>query len=89
MKSLNKLKFIQHLLILSWPSFALVSICSFNNCRDICGGTLIDATTVLTAAHCLQFPGYTYTVYLGLQQITLKNAAGVVKLNATAIYVTY
>jgi secreted trypsin-like serine protease len=50
----------------SWPSQAYVTICKGSSCY-LCGGTLIDRTTVLTAAHCIEGPTYTYTVYLGIQ----------------------
>jgi secreted trypsin-like serine protease len=49
----------------SWPSIALIRTCNGTSCY-LCGGSLIDRSTVLTAAHCIKSAGFTYTVYLGL-----------------------
>jgi secreted trypsin-like serine protease len=47
-------------------------ICDRYNSCSFCGGTLIDLTTVVTAAHCIEDPTeYTTLVYLGLQDRTL------------------
>ena len=38
----------------SWPAQAFLKICSAFSCI-FCGGTLVDLTTVITAAHCKFF----------------------------------
>ena len=35
----------------SWPAQAYIRICSGYSCF-LCGGTLVDLNTVITAAHC-------------------------------------
>ena len=58
----------------SWPAQASIVQCDDNPntpCKHICGGTLIDLTTVLTAAHCFlkdERPNK-YVIYLGLHNI--------------------
>jgi secreted trypsin-like serine protease len=49
----------------SWPAQVFLSACFDGRC-GLCGGTLIDPKTVLTASHCVANLSYTYTVYLGL-----------------------
>ncbi len=50
----------------SWPAQAMIYGCDSNDC-SLCGGTLIDEQTVLTAGHCIsKSSSVTYDVYLGL-----------------------
>ncbi len=68
----------------SWPSLALIKACSPSKSCYQCGGTLIDRSTVLTAAHCFYGADYTYTVYLGLyDSSSLKNADNKPALSVT------
>ena len=54
----------------SWPAQASIVKCVDEKantlCKHICGGTLIDLTTIITAAHCLTESPKKYKIYLGL-----------------------
>ena len=52
----------------SWPAQALLSAC-FNSDCVLCGGTLIDLKTILTAAQCVRNSSYRYIAVLGLHDI--------------------
>ena len=69
----------------SWPAQALITLCYLCVCKDICGGTLVDETTVVTAAHCFNVVSQTYIVYFGLQNSNGKTAKGVVKIASAKI----
>ena len=50
----------------SWPAQAYVKSCALPGLCYLCGGTLIDLSTVLTAAHCFDTTDPTaFTVFLG------------------------
>ena len=50
----------------SWPAQALVRICTSQACY-LCGGTLIDTSTVLTAGHCIESTSPSaFTIFLGI-----------------------
>lgn len=55
----------------SWPAQVYLKGCTRGGDCLLCGGTLIDLTTVLTAAHCVDKRQSTYAVYLGLQDTNL------------------
>jgi len=55
----------------------LLQGCEFGICYDMCGGSLIDPKTVVTAAHCINNANMQFNVYLGVQNINKKDVEGV------------
>ncbi len=57
--------------IKSWPAHSLLKVCqkaSPNTC-GYCGGTLIDRSTIITAAHCHLGSSFSFNFYLGCHEL--------------------
>ncbi|NWU72492.1 CTRC protein, partial [Pterocles burchelli] len=61
----------------SWPWQVSLQSLNAGTWQHLCGGTLIDPSWVLTAAHCIS-KTRTYRVVLGLQDLSEEDAPGTV-----------
>lgn len=72
----------------SWPAQVFITACMGLSC-SLCGGTLIDPKTILTASHCVKNSSYTYTVYLGLNDNTPIFGAGQLPSTVVTIQIPF
>lgn len=76
----------------SWPWLVAIYLRGINELAFSCGGNLISARTVVTAAHCIRTPKGTYShhdlvLYLGLHNINDRRQTGVQESEVEEIHI--